>query len=162
MRSLFAALVLLVGCNCSKNSPEPKADPAPAPTATTAPAKAGPAGPRVEGKGFVVEVAPPAEAAAGAEHAAQVVLTPTAGYHLNKEFPTLLKVTAPSGAACPKAEQKAADASKFEEQTATFDVKCTAAAAGDLKYEATFKFAVCTETTCDPKTEKLAWNVTVK
>ena len=27
---------------------------------------------------------------------------------------------------------------------------------------ATFRFAVCTETTCDPKIEKLAWNVAVK
>lgn len=166
MRALLAALVLVVGCNCSKKAPEPKSEPTPpaaAPTAAAEGAKGAPAGgPRVEGKGFIVEVKPPAEAAAGGEHAAQVVLTPTKGYHLNKEFPTLLKVTPPTGAECPKLEQRVSDAAKFEEQTAQFDVKCTAAGAGELKYEATFKFAVCTETTCDPKTEKLAWNVSVK
>jgi hypothetical protein len=55
-----------------------------------------------------------------------------------------------------------ADAASFEEKVATWDVKFTAKAAGEKKFGAKFKFAVCTETTCDPKKEMLGWTVAVK
>lgn len=163
---LVASLVLAVACTKSK---QPEA--APADTAAPVAEKravegvkgsGGGPGTRAEGKGFLVVVTPPEGAAAGATTAAQVTLSPTKGYHLNKEFPTLLKVTPPEGVTCEKTEQKVADAKKFEEQGAEFAVACTASAPGEKQFMATFKFAVCTETTCDPKTEKLAWNVAVK
>jgi hypothetical protein len=116
----------------------------------------------VEGQGFVVEVQHQPGGQVGTAAAAQVVLKPTGGYHLNKEFPTQLEVTPPAGVAVDKAKQTVADAARFEETGAEFAVHYTAKDAGAKKFTATFRFAVCTETTCDPKRETLAWNVDVK
>jgi len=41
-------------------------------------------------------------------------------------------------------------------------VKFTSKDAGEKKFGAKFRFAVCTATTCDPKKEALAWVVPVK
>ena len=62
----------------------------------------------------------------------------------------------------PKAKQKPADAARFEEDGAVFEVAFTPREAGDKRFEAAFRFAVCTSETCDPKSEKLAWTVPVK
>jgi hypothetical protein len=125
-----------------------------------APAAAGK--PRVEGQGFVVQVKCPAESAAGQEGTAQVVLEATGEYHLNKEFPTKLDVQAPEGVTVGKPKQTVADASSFEHKSATWDVKFTPTAAGEKSLGAEFRFAVCTETTCDPKKESLGCKVAVK
>ncbi len=158
---------------CSKDGGKSGADTAPpasakAPTAAmegTA-AKAVPAAPegkpRVEGQGFLVEVKSPESSAIGAEGVAQVVLNATGGYHLNKEFPSVLEVTPPAGVELGKTTFKVADASSFGEKQATWDVKFTVKDAGEKKFGASFRFAVCTETTCDPKKEALAWTVPVK
>jgi hypothetical protein len=141
-------------------APAAKAVPEPVPAQAAAPGGA----PRLhaEGQGFTVDVTPPTAAAIGSESKARVVLRPTGGYHVNKEFPMILTVTAPSGVDVPKAKQQGADATKFEETEAVFDVPFTIKEAGDKAFAATFRFAVCTATTCDPKNEKLAWNVSVK
>ena len=117
---------------------------------------------RAEGQGFVVEVTPPADAKVGVETKAKVVLKPVAPYHVNKDFPTQLTVTPPAGVEVAKAKQKPEDAAKFEEAGAEFEVAFTPREAGDKRFEAAFKFAVCTTETCDPKSEKLAWTVAVK
>jgi hypothetical protein len=124
--------------------------------------RAASAGPRVAGQGFVVEVQPPVSASVGAAAAAQVVLKPTDGYHLNKDFPTHLEVTPPAGCEVDKAKQTPEDAARFEESGAEFAVRFTSRDAGAKRFTASFRFAVCTATTCVPKRETLAWNVDVK
>jgi len=153
-----AAAVPLGACSRSEAQTQP-----PPPK----PAEAQPAAPasgklHAEGQGYVVDVKPPASAAVGAEAKAHVVLRPTSGYHVNKEFPIVLAVTAPPGVDVPKAKQAGGDAAKLEESEAVFDVPFTAKEAGDKTFAASFRFAVCTATTCDPHNEKLAWNVTAK
>jgi hypothetical protein len=153
---MFRKLLLcsvLIGCN---STPVARAESAPA-----APAKPA-AGPRAEGQGFVVEVKPPATAAVGAQAKARVVLKPTGGYKVNKEFPTKLTVTPPTGVEVAKAVQMGPEAAKLEEDECVFEVAFTPKEGGDKKFEAAFKFAVCTAETCDPKSEKLAWTVPVK
>jgi hypothetical protein len=181
LRKLPFILLVVTVAACSKDPGNKTASPAPAPAsgATAAPAAtakaaapeaapgapaapAAEAKPRVEGKGFIVEVKAPADVAAGGEGTAQVVLTATGEYHLNKEFPTALEVTPPPGVEVPKSKLTVADAAKFEEKTATWEVKFTAKDAGEKKFAASFKFAVCTATTCDPKKEALGWTVPVK
>ena len=156
---------------CSNNGAQSKAATPPtasvaaasAPEAPSAAPAAAPEGKqRVEGEGFVVEVKAPPGAAPGAEGMAQVVLNATGPYHLNKDYPTVLEVTAPDGVTVAQLKMTSADASRFEEKVATWDVKFTAKDTGDKKFGARFKFAVCTETTCDPKKEALAWVVPVK
>jgi hypothetical protein len=150
-------LLALAALACSKPSQAETTPPPPAP----APPPSAPST-HAEGQGFVVDVQAPAEAAAGVETKAQVVLKPTGGYHVNKEFPIALSVTAPDGVTVAKPKQSAADAAKLEETGAVFEVAFTPKAAGALALAATFKFAVCTPTTCDPKNTKLAWNVAIK
>jgi hypothetical protein len=180
---LTAAIVAGGACACSKAkdgasaAPAAAAAPSGVPSGATAPAPPAAAvgepaaagvpaeiegKPHAEGEGYVIEVKAPADAAAGAEGTAQVQLSATGQYHLNKDFPTVLDVTAPDGVTLGKVKLTTADASKFEEKTATWDVKFTAKDAGEKKFGAKFRFAVCTATTCDPKKEALAWVVPVK
>jgi hypothetical protein len=163
MKRTLAILPFLALAACSSKTPEPKGGGSSVEAAPAAPASKGAPGPKVAGEGYTVEVAAPADAAANAEHASRVLLKPTQGYHVNKDYPTSLKVTAPEGVSCANAEQTGSAAVKLEEQEALFDVKCTAAAAGEKKFEAKFSFAICLgEKACYPKTETLAWNVAVK
>ena len=148
----FAASACTQASEARAEAPVPGAKPAAAPAAKA----------RAEGQGFVVEVTPPAEVKVGVEAKAKVVLKPVAPYHVNKEFPTQLTVTPPAGVELAKAKQKPEDAAKFEEEGAVFEVAFTPREAGDKRFEAAFKFAVCTTETCDPKSEKLAWTVPVK
>jgi hypothetical protein len=140
----------------------PAPPPAAEPTAAAAAAAPAPEGkPHAEGEGYVIDVKTDG-AAAGTEGTAQVQLSATGAFHLNKDFPTSLDITAPDGVTLGKVKLTTADASKFEEKTATWDVKFTAKDAGEKKFGAKFRFAVCTATTCDPKKEALGWTVAVK
>lgn len=117
---------------------------------------------KAEGDGFVLEVLPPPSVAVNAQGLARLVLKPKAGYHVNKDFPTSLEVTAPAGVELKKSKQTGSDAAKLEESEAAFHIDFVGKAAGTYAFAATFKFAVCTATTCDPQREKLAWEVAVK
>jgi len=162
--ALLAAAALAAGLGACSRSEAQTQPPPPAPTEAQPAAPAAPAAAKLhaEGQGYVVDVKPPANAAVGVEAKAHVVLHPTGGYHVNKEFPTVLSVTAPPGVDVPKAKQAGGDAAKLEESEAVFDVPFTVKEAGDKTFAASFRFAVCTATTCDPHNEKLAWNVTAK
>lgn len=155
MKTLVAVASLVLALGCAESRAVAETAPTPMNTGKVA-------GPRAEGQGFIVEVKAPADAKVGAAGVAKVVLKPTSGYKVNKEFPTALAVTPPAGATVAKTRQVPADAAKFAEDEAVFDVSFTCNEAGDKRFEAIFKFAVCTTETCDPKTEKLAWTVPVK
>jgi hypothetical protein len=167
MRSTSVLAALLLSAACSNTpaqaqaaGPSAPAAPGGAPAAPAADSRPGKA--HAEGQGYVVDVRPPEGAQVGSAATAKVVLHPTGGYHVNKEFPITLAVVAPTGVDLPKVKQTAPDAAKLEEGEAIFEVPFTAKEAGDKAFAATFRFAVCTPTTCDPKNEKLAWNVAVK
>ncbi len=181
----LATILLTLGACKKAESKGPTTDPAPAPTAQqTAPVKpklmkmapvaaaeavAKPAAAQPEGTAPVkiskdrydVTVETPA-GVAGADSVVTVTLTPKKGWHVNQDFPTKLTITPPAGVTLAKDKLKKPDATEFNDNTAKFAVKYKAAAAGDKSFNATFKFAVCSAATCDPKTEKLAWNVSVK
>jgi hypothetical protein len=93
---------------------------------------------------------------AGGETVARLVVKPGAGYKMNKEFPTKLTLEPPAGVTLAKPVMVLEDAEKFSEQELTFAVKMSAPAAGEFTIPGTFKFAVCTDTTCDPKKQKVA------
>lgn len=162
LRKLGALAFVLLSLACSKPN-EARADSTAATPVNADPATAKKApSSRAEGQGYIVEVVPPASSAVGAAATAKVVLKPTGGYHVNKEFPTALTVAPPAGVELKKAKQVPADAARFDDNGAEFAIDFTAKDAGDKKFEATFKFAVCTAESCDPKSEKLAWTVAVK
>ena len=102
------------------------------------------------------------DAAVGREGNVKVTVVPRAPWHMNLDFPTSLALTAPSGVTLVKAELKKGDATKLDEQSAEFDVKFTAAAAGEQTFNGKFKFAVCQDEACSPVTEEFAVKLAVK
>ena len=147
---------------CSKSA-ESKGSPSaetatprgPAPVATAG----GGAGDDKNDSSFNLQVASPDAVKAGAEAIAHVTVTPGSGYHVNQEFPTKLVVTPPDGVTIAKAELHKEDAAAFTETKLQFDVKMTPAKAGTYKVAAMLKFAVCTESSCDPKKREIAFDV---
>lgn len=112
--------------------------------------------------GFVLKVDAPA-AKVGQKSVAKVKITPGAGFHMNKEYPTsLVFTTVPAGVLVDKMKLTAKDAAKFEEAGAEFDVAYTAAQPGKKVVSGELKFAVCSATTCDPKKSNVSFEIDVK
>ena len=87
------------------------------------------------------------------------------GHHLSSHLRTFRRgrsIEAPAGVTIGKPKQKKADAVSFDEKSAEFAVSFTASDAGDKTFTGEFKFAVCEEEACVPKTEKLEFVVAVK
>ena len=97
----------------------------------------------------------------GAPAQAHLKVTPGPGHHVNKDYPTSLKLTAPTGVELPKPNLTAKDG-KVEEAQAAFDVAFTAKEAGKKTFTGKLSFAVCTAETCEPHTEKVSFTVDVK
>jgi hypothetical protein len=105
--------------------------------------------------------APPAKK--GQKSVAKIRITPGAGYHMNKEYPTSLVLsTVPAGVSVDKMKQTLKDAAKWEEAGGEFDVAYTAAEAGKKVVSGEIKFAVCSATTCDPKKSNISFEIDVK
>ena len=119
-----------------------------------------------EGK---LAIEPPADATAGTEAVAKIIVTPGPGYHVNTEYPTKLTLTSPAGVTLAKAELVAGghdkakgDAEMMDEKQLVFAVKLTAAASGSYTINGNFKFAVCDPAQCLPKRETIAIAVAAK
>ena len=111
---------------------------------------------------FDLQIAPPADAKAGAESIAHIVITPGKGYHVNQDYPVKLTLQPPSGVTIAKATQVKADAAQMTASKLAFDVKLTPAKAGSYSVTGQLKFAVCTESTCDPKKRPIAFQLAAK
>ena len=79
-------------------------------------------------------------------------------FHINKEYPHKAVLTAPDGVTVD-AKVKGSVNSETE---LTFVVVSTSDKAGKKDIAAEVKFAVCTETTCEPKVEKVTLSVETK
>jgi hypothetical protein len=107
-----------------------------------------------------VEAAP---AKKGQKAVAKVKITPGAGYHMNKEYPTSLVLNdVPTGVTVDKTKLTAKDAAKWEESGGEFDVGVTSAETGKKVVKGELKFAVCSTNTCDPKKSAVALEIDVK
>lgn len=111
---------------------------------------------------FAIALDVPAEVQSGAEAVASVKITPGAGYKMNHEYPTKLSLAPIDGVTPAQATLLKADAAKFDNHEVAFNVKLTPAKAGTYTVRGTASFAVCTESTCDPKTAKIAINLVAK
>ncbi|HWM88807.1 MAG TPA: hypothetical protein VNO33_23310 [Kofleriaceae bacterium] len=110
---------------------------------------------------YKVTLAAPAKVGKGAQATAMLEILPKEGWKLNKEFPTKLTVVEPAGVKVSKKEQTVADAVAFADKSGKWSVDFQADSAGAKSFTGVVKFAVCTETSCDPKKEQLAWSVAV-
>jgi hypothetical protein len=102
------------------------------------------------------------EAKVGQPAQVTVKVVPKSPWHMNLDFPTSLKLTAPDGVTMDKADLKKGDAAKLDESACQFDVKFTPASAGESTFTGKFKFAVCQDDACSPVTEEVEFKVAVK
>jgi hypothetical protein len=98
----------------------------------------------------------------GQKSVAHIQITPGSGFHMNKEFPTSLSLSAPDGVTLDKQKLSSKDASKWEEQGGAFEIIYTAAQPGKKIVTGEIKFAVCSATSCDPKKSKVSFEINVK
>jgi hypothetical protein len=108
----------------------------------------------------------PADAKAGTEIIAKIMVTPGKGYHVNTEFPIKLTLDATTGVTLAKAKFEAGghdkalgDAEALDDNQLTIAVKLTPAASGRYTINGSFKFAVCDKDTCLAKKETIAISV---
>jgi hypothetical protein len=104
----------------------------------------------------------PGEATVGQPGSVSIRVIPSATWHMNLEYPTKLTVTPPAGVEVAKPKLGKDDAVKLDEQSCEFAIAFTPSEAGDKVFTGEFKFAVCQDTACVPKTEKLEFHVAVK
>jgi hypothetical protein len=88
-----------------------------------------------------------------------ITVTTTGDYHVNKEYPHKVLLTAPDGATVESAKVMGVVAS---ETSLTFTFVSTLAAAGTKGIGGEVKFATCTATSCIPSVEKVTVNVTAE
>ena len=183
-RFALAALVLALGCSKSAGTKE-KPDDSLATSGNDRVAVPGAKGGAAAVEGAVVgggdekrfrlqpeegalAIETPADAKAGSEAIAKIVVTPGSAYKVNTEFPTKVTLETVDGVTFAKAELKAGgldkekgDAEIFEESKLTFAVKLTPAKSGSYTINGSFKFAVCDKagSTCLAKKEPIAIQV---
>lgn len=114
----------------------------------------------MDGKPYTLTVAK-VSAKPGQPATAQIVITPGKGYHLNIDYPTSLKLKPPAGVTAAKLDYQKADG-KLAETSGSFTVVLTASAAGPQKVPGDSRFAVCTDTTCDPQRTPVTIELEVK
>ncbi|MCB9712371.1 MAG: hypothetical protein H6712_00840 [Myxococcales bacterium] len=111
---------------------------------------------------YALQIEPPGEASAGQAGEVVVRVVPKQPWHMNLDYPTSLKVEAPTGIALTKADLKKADARTLDAESCEFAVGFTPAEAGEHQFTGTFKFAVCQDEACSPVTEDVSFTVAVK
>jgi hypothetical protein len=111
---------------------------------------------------YQIKLTAPARLTSSADSSATIEILPKEGWKLNHEFPTKLTASAPADVKIKKAEQTVADAVAFGDKAGRWTFEFKVGAGGDKSFTCKMKFAVCTDTTCDPKKQDLAWNVSVE
>lgn len=114
----------------------------------------------VAGRPYTVTVAP-VSASKGQPAQAAVVIKAGAGYHINEEFPTKLSLKPVAGVQLAKADLSKSDA-KLSKNEGRFDVTLTATETGKKTVSGELRFAVCTESTCEPQSTQIRIEVSVK
>ncbi len=139
-------------------------DKIPMPGDTALAAAAGPAAAPAAGKdpSYDLALQVPSEGRTGQPVVANVRVTPGKGYKVNEEYPTKLTLEATDGVTAAKQVLAKADAATFDKHQLVFDVKLTPTRSGDFVVRGKLSFAVCTDATCDPKTEQIAINLRAK
>ncbi|MCS6914229.1 MAG: protein-disulfide reductase DsbD N-terminal domain-containing protein [Myxococcota bacterium] len=92
---------------------------------------------------------------------AKVVIRPAKGWHLNKDFPTRLTLRLPAGVSANKTELNKSDA-VLDDNEGRFEVVLTSKEAGQKKVPGDLRFAVCTESSCDPQRSEVTIEMDVR
>lgn len=100
---------------------------------------------------------------AGADCTATVKLEALGGFHLNKEYPHKVTPAAAAGVSWSKEAfgRASGDFAESNEKTGVITLKFKAEKPGKIEVGGVFKFAVCSDATCNPTSENLKFNLDV-
>jgi hypothetical protein len=167
--TLVIGLAALALSACSARPQNNATETKPIPTKTaepsnkTDPAKTPEPAGGVSKKDYELSVSTSADAKIGGALVTTIILTPAAGLHVNQEYPHKITLAAlPAGVECAKTEFKKEDAKKFTDESAEFEVSCTAKDGGPKEFQGEYRLSVCTDNYCATPKEKLAWKFDVK
>lgn len=110
---------------------------------------------------YTIVIEPPESVPQGSDAMVTVKVVPQGKWHMNLEYPTSLSVQAPEGVTLAKAKLEKGDALKLDDENCEFGIGFTPDSAGEKKFKGTFKFAVCQDEACAPKTEEIEFAVAV-
>ena len=114
------------------------------------------------GRPYTVTIAK-VSAKKGQPATAQVVITAAAGYHLNTDYPTALKLSPPAGVTATAARLEIDKSSApAAAKSGSLAVTLASSEAGQKKVPGELRFAVCTDTTCDPQRSAVTIDLEVK
>ncbi len=116
---------------------------------------------RWAGDGFAVTATTAEQAVAGAPLDVRLELTPSGGYKVNEEYPIAVEIVAPADVTATKTKLGKADASVRHERAA-FQLRLTPKAAGAKVVALKLRFALCTDTTCEPRKHAVDLKLDVK
>ncbi|MBK9033872.1 MAG: hypothetical protein IPL61_21820 [Myxococcales bacterium] len=116
---------------------------------------------RWSGDGFVVTATTTDQPVAGAAVEVGLVVTAGGGYKVNDEYPIAVEITAPTDVGVAKAKLGRGDAT-ISHDRATFRLALTPKVAGDKRIGLKLKFALCTDTTCEPRKHSVELKLDVK
>lgn len=185
MKTHCIAAIALLAASCAKDSngtPAPaETNPPPAAAKSTVPPEKGVAAPTeaiganrvqplaVTGDGTLADteeytllLEAPAEVSQGSPARVSFVVKPKKGWKLNEEYPPKLKLNPPEGVEVDKPNQGKDDAVSYTKKEASWAINLKATSAGKKTVSGKLKFAVCTETTCNPRSPELAFAFDVK
>lgn len=106
---------------------------------------------------YAVFIDRPEELTSGKEERFSIFVEPAEGWKMNREFPSKLKSIENESLTV-----QISDESVVIEKAASYHAAVTAKAPGESTLEFDLRFAVCTETTCDPKRETLKLPIIAK
>lgn len=110
---------------------------------------------------FEVHVEVPANAPAGRESLAKVVVEPQDPWHMNTDFPVSLRVDAPKGVHVEFDKQRKGDAERFDDDGLVFALPFTPKTRGRKHIEGEIDFAVCGDAACAPETVPVEFEIDV-
>lgn len=110
---------------------------------------------------FKLEVSKVGKAVVGKKTSVTVTLSADNPWHMNKDFPTSLKLKASAGAKVAKATMKKKDAKTFTEHKMQFVVDITPTKTGKQSVDGVLKFAICKADSCSPAKAKVSIPLTV-
>ena len=104
----------------------------------------------------------PGDAANGKAATSVIEITPTAGYKMNQDFPSRLRIDASQAAQLSKTDFRGPDV-QVSDAKVRFDVNFTPKQAGSIPMSGIADFSVCNESTCKLyRGERVVWDVAVR
>lgn len=104
----------------------------------------------------------PSDLTVGEKGTVTIKVIPTAGWHMNHDFPVNLSVQASPALGVDATKLRKDDAARFEDDGLVFRVPVAGSRPGTQTLSGTIRFAVCSDGACAPARDKFSVSVRVE